>query len=182
MASPTWCACQERPSIREWKLQGNEELSKDDFKESIDLKPFQILDLDAVRRNVKKIQEKYVEKGFFLAEVTYKIAPVQGANQADVVFVINEHAKVMVKQVNLIGADKVSADDLKALMITREGSYFGVPHRRGHLPRGGLPARPGDHRGRLLRPRLPQREGGEAHRGALPRQAADLHHGEDHRG
>ena len=115
----------ERPSVREWRLQGNEELNKDDFKDTIDLKPYQILDLDAVRRNVKKIQEKYVEKGFFLAEVTYRIVPVQGTNQADVVFVINEHAKVMVKQVNLIGAEKVSADDLKALMITREGNFFG---------------------------------------------------------
>ena len=83
-----------------------------------------------MRRNVKKIQEKYVEKGFFLAEVTYKIAPVQGSNQADVVFVINEHAKVMVKQVNLIGADKVSADDLKSLMITREGTGSGSSPRR----------------------------------------------------
>ena len=115
----------ERPSIREWRLQGNEELSKDDFKDSIDLKPYQILDLDAVRRNVKKIQEKYVEKGFFLAEVTYRIVPVQGTNQADVVFVINEHAKVMVKQVNLIGAEKLSADELKSQMITREGTFFG---------------------------------------------------------
>ncbi len=63
---------------RSWRLQGNEELSKDDFKDVIDLKPYPILDLDAVQRNVKKIQEKYVEKGFFLAEVTYKIVPVQG--------------------------------------------------------------------------------------------------------
>ena len=77
-----------------------------------------------MRRNVKKIQEKYVEKGYFLAEVTHRIVPVQGTNQADVVFVINEHAKVMVKQVNLIGAEKVSADELKALMITREGGFF----------------------------------------------------------
>jgi outer membrane protein insertion porin family len=115
----------ERPSVREWRLQGNEELNKEDFKDVIDLKPYQILDLDAVRRNVKKIQEKYVEKGFFLAEVTYRIVPIQGTNQADVVFVINEHAKVMVKQVNLIGAEKVSADDLKSLMITREGNFFG---------------------------------------------------------
>src|SRR4029079_3423687 len=113
----------ERPSVREWRLQGNEELNKDDFKDTIDLKPYQILDLDAVSRNVKKIQEKYVEKGFFLAEVTYRIVPVQGTNQADVVFVINEHAKVMVKQVNLIGAEKVSAEELKALMITREGNF-----------------------------------------------------------
>jgi outer membrane protein insertion porin family len=115
----------ERPSIRQWLLQGNEELNKDDFKETIDLKPYQILDLDAVRRNVKKIQEKYVEKGFFLAEVTHKIVPIAGTNQADVVFVINEHAKVMVKQVNLIGTDKVAPEDLKALMITREGNFFG---------------------------------------------------------
>jgi outer membrane protein insertion porin family len=115
----------ERPSIREWRLQGNEELNKDDFKDVIDLKPYQILDLDAVRRNVKKIQEKYVEKGFFLAEVTHKVVPIKGANQADVVFVINEHAKVLVKEVNLIGAEKVPAEDLKALMLTREGSFFG---------------------------------------------------------
>ena len=115
----------ERPSIHEWKLQGNEELSKEDFKDVIDLKQYQILDLDAVRRNVKKIQEKYVEKGFFLAEVTHKVVSIKGTNQADVIFVINEHAKVMVKQINLIGADRVPADDLKALMITREGNYFG---------------------------------------------------------
>ncbi|MGZ6030121.1 MAG: outer membrane protein assembly factor BamA [Myxococcaceae bacterium] len=114
----------ERPSIRQWRLQGNDEVSKDDFKDVIDLKPYQILDLDSVRRNVKKIQEKYVEKGFFLAEVTYRIIPVQGANQADVVFVINEHAKVMVKQVNLIGADKISPEELKAQMITKEGSFL----------------------------------------------------------
>jgi len=114
----------ERPSIRQWRLQGNDELNKDDFKDVIDLKAYQILDLDSVRRNVKKIQEKYVEKGFFLAEVTYKVIPVQGANQADVVFVINEHAKVMVKQVNLIGAEKISADELKGQMITKEGSFL----------------------------------------------------------
>ncbi len=30
----------------------------------------------------------------------------------------------MVKQVNLIGAEKVSADELKALMITKEGNYL----------------------------------------------------------
>ena len=60
------------PVVRDVQLQGNEELNKDDFKETIDLKPYTILDLDAVRRNAKKIQEKYVEKGFFLAEVTYR--------------------------------------------------------------------------------------------------------------
>ena len=114
----------ERPSIREVKLQGNEELSKDDFKEVLDLKPYSILDLDAVRRNEKKIQDKYIEKGFFLAEVTHRVEPVAGTNEADVVFVIQEHAKVMVKEINLIGAIKVPPDDLKGVMFTRVGGYL----------------------------------------------------------
>ena len=42
---------QERPSVRAVKLQGNEELSKDDLKEQIDVKAATILDMDAVRSN-----------------------------------------------------------------------------------------------------------------------------------
>ena len=139
----------ERPSIRNITLEGNDELGKDDFKDDIDIKKFSILDMDAVRRNAKKIQAKYFEKGFFLSEVTFRIdpvttaaatdakaaAPVQAkaanllpistaAEQVDVVFVINEHAKVMVKSINLIGAIKVPPEELKAQMLTHEGTYL----------------------------------------------------------
>ena len=114
----------ERPAVREVKLEGNDELSKDDFKDTIDLKPFSILDLDAVRRNVKKIQDKYIEKGFFLAEVTYELHPVKDVAEVDVVFVIKENAKVMVKEINFQGANKVSADDLKTNMATHEGGWL----------------------------------------------------------
>lgn len=146
----------ERPALREIRLEGNEELNRDDFKDQIDLKPYSILDLDAVRRNAKKIQEKYVEKGFFLAEVTYRLDPVPESGgpssrpqrksasplrpldtappkpvlegitggEVDVVFVIREHSKVMVKSINFLGASKVPAEDLKAVMFTREGGYL----------------------------------------------------------
>jgi outer membrane protein insertion porin family len=142
----------ERPSVREVKLEGNEELSKDDFKDDIDIKRYSILDMDAVRRNAKKIQQKYLEKGFFLADVTFRIDPVLAADNkakdkkpltpaapnnpnlaplssttgeaVDVVFVINEHAKVMVKSISLIGAIQVPADELKSAMLTKEGNYL----------------------------------------------------------
>jgi len=145
----------ERPSVREVKLEGNEELSKDDFKDDIDIKRFSILDMDAVRRNAKKIQAKYLEKGFFLADVTYRVDPVvasaaakakeaaqskptanlapvtSAAEQVDVVFVINEHAKVMVKSISLIGAIKVSPETLKAEMATHEGNYLSFITQEG---------------------------------------------------
>lgn len=115
---------EERPAVREVRLQGNEELSRDDLKDAIDLKPHAILDLDDVRRNVKKIQEKYVEKGYFLAEVSHEIVPVPETFEADVVLVIREHSKVMVKEINFVGVTQVRADELKGVMATREGGHL----------------------------------------------------------
>lgn len=114
----------ERPSIRQVSLSGNDELTKEDFKDALDLKAYSILDMAAVRRNAKKIQDKYVEKGFFLAEVVPELRPVPDSNEVDVVFAIREHSKVQVKEINLIGASRVSIDDLKAVMGTKEGGWL----------------------------------------------------------
>lgn len=115
---------QERPAVREVRPEGNDELSNDDLKESITIKPHSILDLDAIRRDAKKIQEKYVEKGFFLAEVNHRLDAVADTNEVDVVFVIREHSKVLVKEIRFLGAEKVPAEDLKKEMITKEGSFL----------------------------------------------------------
>lgn len=115
----------EKPAIRAVTLSGNDELSKDDFKDVVDIKAFTILDLAAVKRNEKKILEKYVEKGFFLAEVKGEVRPsgTEGT-EVDVVFVINEHAKVMVKEIVFLGATKVSPDEIKPNLSTQEGGYL----------------------------------------------------------
>jgi outer membrane protein insertion porin family len=114
----------EKPAVRDVRLSGNDELTKDDFKDTVDIKAYSILDVAAVRRNMKKISDKYVEKGFFLAEVTYELQPVAETGEVDVVFVIREHAKVQVKEINFLGASQVDASSLKDVMATKEGGYL----------------------------------------------------------
>ncbi|MFZ5443649.1 MAG: outer membrane protein assembly factor BamA [Myxococcota bacterium] len=115
----------EKPAIRSVQLSGNDELSKDDFKDVIDIKAFTILDVAAVKRNEKKILEKYVEKGFFLAEVEAQLKPVgDEGTEVDLVFAIKEHAKVMVKEIVFLGVEKVNPDELKGVMATQEGGYL----------------------------------------------------------
>jgi outer membrane protein insertion porin family len=113
----------ERPSVREVRPQGNEGLSKDDLKEAISLKPGSFLDLAAIQRDVKKLQEKYVEKGYFLAEVHHRIDE-KPDNQVDVVYVIDEKAKVEVREVRFIGNAHVPDDELLSVMQTRPGGYL----------------------------------------------------------
>ncbi|MBS1111635.1 MAG: surface antigen, partial [Anaeromyxobacteraceae bacterium] len=63
----------EKPSVQDFKIEGNDEISSDDLKEAVEVKRYAILDMATVRKTVKKIQEKYTEKGFYLAEVTSRI-------------------------------------------------------------------------------------------------------------
>lgn len=115
---------QEKPVVRTVTYEGMASLSKDDLKDVVDLKPFTILDLAELKKNSKKIQDKYVEKGFFLAEVSHRVVPRAGEHEVDVVFVIREHAKVQVKDINFVGAEKVSADLLRSVMHTQQGGYL----------------------------------------------------------
>jgi outer membrane protein insertion porin family len=113
----------EKPAVRAVQIEGQEELNKDDLKDTVEVSPFQILDMEAVRKSAKKIQEKYVEKGFFLAEVSSKIEPLPN-NEVNVVFVVNEHAKITVREIRFVGNHALSDSELKAAMITQEGNLF----------------------------------------------------------
>ncbi len=113
----------ERPTVREGRVSGNEHLSKDDLKDLVTVKEGSVLDLAVVQKDVKKLQEKYVEKGYFLASVKYRIDE-KPDNQVDVVYVVDEHAKVEVKEVRFIGNTHLSADDLQGVMQTRPGGYL----------------------------------------------------------
>jgi outer membrane protein insertion porin family len=68
----------EKPAVVNVLFEGNQDVSKDDIKEVVDIKSFQVLDVRKVRANVRKIEKLYVDKGFFLAEVSYALRPSDG--------------------------------------------------------------------------------------------------------
>jgi len=113
----------ERPTVREARVTGNDELSKDDLKDSIQVQPFTVLDLNAVRQDVERIQGKYVEKGFYLAAVTWRLDP-QPDNQVDVVYLVEEKAKVEVKEIRFLGNERVPAGVLESVMVTKRGGHL----------------------------------------------------------
>lgn len=114
----------EKPAIREIRYEGLEHLSKDDVKELVKVTPFSILDRSVIEKSARAIADKYREKGYYLAEVTYRLDPVPAEASVDVVFVVNEQAKVEVRQVRFVGNDHIPSKDLAGVMETREGGYF----------------------------------------------------------
>jgi outer membrane protein insertion porin family len=113
----------EKPSVQDVRIEGMEELSADDLKDLVEVKKYAILDAAAVRKSIKKMQEKYVEKGFYLADITYRLEE-RPDNQVIVVFVVDERAKVQVRRISFLGNDNVPKDEILPYLQTQEGSYL----------------------------------------------------------
>jgi outer membrane protein insertion porin family len=113
----------ERPAVRSVQIRGNKELSDDDLKDIVEVKPFSILDMAVVQKSSKKLSDKYIEKGYYLAEVKPVVDKLDN-NEVAVYFDVNEHAKVQVKRITFVGNFKIPDADLRAAMETDEGGFL----------------------------------------------------------
>lgn len=114
----------EKPIIAKIDYQGLDALDKDEIKDQIQVKAYEVLDIHKLNISVEKLQQKYEEKGYYLAEIRYEIQTDEKRNEATVIFHIEENDKIQVKQINIIGNKVVPTEDLKKVMQTKEGGFF----------------------------------------------------------
>ena len=117
-------AVKEKPSIRKILIAGNSEVGLDKINEVLDLELDAIVDIGKVKKNRDKIAEVYVQKGFYLATVDYEIKPVN-ESEVDVWFKVDEKAKVKIREVQFIGNNQVSDDDLRSAIVTKREDSLG---------------------------------------------------------
>jgi outer membrane protein insertion porin family len=123
-------ALKEKPAINKIYVAGNDEVSLSKINEVLDIKKEQILDLAKLKKNVEKIKDLYVEKGFYMAEVSYEIKR-SSASEVDVWFRVRENAKVEVRRVNFVGNKAISDDELREVIVTHEGNILSVLTQAG---------------------------------------------------
>jgi len=120
----------EKPSIDKIYVDGNDEVQLSKINEALDIKKEQILDLAKLKKNVEKIKALYIEKGFYMADVTYELKR-PSASTVDVWFHVTERAKVAVKRVNFVGNKAISDDELRTVILTREGNILSLLTQAG---------------------------------------------------
>ncbi len=114
----------EKPIVIKIEYEGLDALDKDEIKDLILIKPYEVLDQGKLRQTADKLTAKYEEKGYYLADVRWKTEEVPGKNEVILTFKIEEHDKIIVKDINIIGNKVLSADELKKVMQTKEGGFF----------------------------------------------------------
>jgi outer membrane protein insertion porin family len=113
----------ERPIVHEVKVVGNEVVKKEDMKDVFSLKTGSIYDPSGARKDVQALEKKYIEKGYFLAEITSKVDPAPD-NQVDITYQVDEHAKVEIKELRIVGNDHVPKEDFTPYLQNKEGGLL----------------------------------------------------------
>ncbi len=113
----------ENPIINRVILEGNKALKADKITKEIKLAPRQIFTRTAVRQDIGRIIELYRRQGRFAAVVDPKMVNLD-QNRVDVVFEISEGPKSKVRQINIIGNEVFSDDQIRGQMATKQARFF----------------------------------------------------------
>lgn len=109
---------EEKPAITEISYQGMEEITEKDVLDKIQTKLFTIVNETVIAEDVDLIRKQYVEKGFYLVNVSYRLEK-QGKNEVKLVFVVDEGGKVKVGEVIIIGNKYFSDADIVSKFASR---------------------------------------------------------------
>lgn len=127
----------EKPAIREVKLKGNKKVTVEDIKEVMTVKAFSILDEAKVRSTVTAVEDLYLEKGFFLAEIDV-VYDAGATNEVTVTFDITEGKKVLVKRIDLVGNEALKDQYIKQRLQTKISGPIPGPDGQGTYRRDVL--------------------------------------------
>lgn len=115
----------EKPAIVSIRFEGLEELKEDDFKTLLDTKVYTIVKEGTIASDVRKIEKKYAEKGFYLAKVDYLLQE-KSQNEVELLFRVDEKGKVLVGDVSILGNKYYTSSEIIENLATRPYTRLGA--------------------------------------------------------
>ena len=130
-------AVTEKPYIREVKIQGASQVSKEKIESALGVGARTILDRSKVAEGVDKVRKLYNEQGYVNAAIDHAVT-VESNNQAVITLDINEGNRLLIKRIEFEGNKAFSDGELKGLIATKEEWIFSFITNRGVLDRDML--------------------------------------------
>ena len=125
-------AMTEKPVLSDIQVTGNNKIKKDAIKKEMQSAVGDFVDQKRVRDDVEAVRRLYEKKGFSDARVDSDLETNSDTNQAVLKVLIDEGAKVRVKEIKVVGNEAVKTGDIYKAMKTKTASWGGW-FRSGYL-------------------------------------------------
>ncbi len=109
----------ERPIIRSFTFEGNENIEVSKLREKVNLTPYSVYNPSLVSDNVNALELYYQGEGYFTAKVLPVIVRLSD-KEVKVIFRIEEGAKVRIDDIEIVGNENISSRKIRKVMTTKE--------------------------------------------------------------
>jgi outer membrane protein insertion porin family len=116
----------ERPAIGSIDFAGLHEFDKDALNKAlkaVGLSPGRYYDKSLVDRSEQELKRQYLTRGFYAAEVTTTVTPIDNS-RVSILFTVNEGPSAKIRQVNFIGNKAFSTSTLRDEMQLSTPNWF----------------------------------------------------------
>ena len=127
-------AVKEKPYVREVKVQGASQVSREKIEAALGVSQRAILDRTKVAEGVDKVRKLYTDQGYVNVAVDYAVT-VEANNQAIVTLDIVEGGRLLIKKISFEGNKAISESELRDQIATKEEWVFSFITNRGVLDR-----------------------------------------------
>ena len=114
---------QEKPVVREIKIEGAKEITPEKVREAVEIKPNTIFSSKDLQKSIKKVKKLYADDGYYLAEVEGSTSK-RSETEMDVIIKVKEGKKVLIQSIAFDGNRAFSKRKLKKNMETSEEWMF----------------------------------------------------------
>jgi outer membrane protein insertion porin family len=109
----------EYPRVDEVRFEGNDHASEDDLRKAIGISKGTFVRPSLLVRDREAIGELYREKGYYSVAVTDTVVRDAKTKSRSLVYRVREGAKVKVKHLDFIGAERMDTDFIRGVMKTK---------------------------------------------------------------
>jgi outer membrane protein insertion porin family len=116
----------ERPSIQEFKFDGNKDIKKEDLEKVLSehgLSQGKIFDQSTLDELVQSLTEEYYGRGKYAAKVTPTVEPLED-NRVRVSIKIEEGERAKIRQVNIVGNTAFEEKDIISAFELKTGNWL----------------------------------------------------------
>lgn len=125
----------ERPYVSSVRVEGIDNLKKEDVESALKTRPRTIHDPEKVRRGIADARKVAEEKGYLDAKITPVLEPVPGSDEVALVYKVDEGRKILIADLEFEGNEHFGDRKLAGVMQTSEKGWLSFLTGSGTLNR-----------------------------------------------
>jgi len=114
----------EYPRLKKIEFSGNRKIRNKELKDQLNAKEGEILSEKKIFDWQVKIQDHYKEKGYILAKISPNLSPPDSNHQVNLVFQIEEGARIRIRQIEIEGNQAFPDHRIKRCMTNRQRNWL----------------------------------------------------------